>query len=428
MSIQWFIKPEKIHILNEDYRTDDLLNRDKEIEKFSKKINAIQDYAVFWFIWPFGSWKTTFLNQFKKQFEKDWWKWFDFDARKYPDRENLWENFVLEFARSIDKKNFDKTIKTIDWTQNDDKKKLLNVVWEIPWLSAIKHFDYFLNTSPAKRTFEIQSILTDLLEKVNLDEIIITVEDIDRSWDAGIYFLETLHHFVHSLNIEKNVKVIVPIGNDYFTKNIDSYLKCLDYRQDFNPDNFVLDRFMNDLFIEEILKQNHVKWQIQSFLEWTFKEFSSQMTIRKLKHILRSANANFALLHQEQWQWIDPRLSIMFETAKNIEESTHKFSYFQLRKNNRVVWNSDSIFSALVYCLIQENSRINWRKENSIYFDDHREMSWMIRKLYSIKNLSVKIVDTDYVGNSVKDIIRYYVYNFPSDQDKNYFAISNVYL
>lgn len=414
-------------MLDEDYRSDDLLSRDTEIIKFSEKNSEIDNNAVIGFTWPFGSWKSTFLNQFKKQFEADWWKWFDFEAWKYPDRTNLWENFVLEFARWIDKDIFDDILKKVDWKQNDGKKKLLNIIWEIPYLWAVKHFDYFLNTSPAKRTFEIQNILTDLIERVDGD-IMIVVEDIDRSWDAGIYFLETLHHFIHSLEPEKSVKVIVPIGNDYYIQNMNSYLKCLDYRQDFNPENIILSRFIDELFIDEIKILSHVKWQIQSFLEWTFKEFGEQMTIRKLKHILRWANINYKLLAKQQWEGVDPRLSIMFETAKSINEPNGKFSYFWLWKKNKIIWNNDSIFSSLMYCLIQENSRINWSKQNSIYSDEHQRNIGNVKKLFTIPKLSIKIVDTNYINNTVKDIVWYYTHQFPSDQEKNYFAISSIYL
>jgi len=53
------------------------------------------------------------LNQIKNKYSENS-KWFEFDAWKYPERANLWENFVLEFARQINKEIFDKTMKQVD--------------------------------------------------------------------------------------------------------------------------------------------------------------------------------------------------------------------------------------------------------------------------------------------------------------------------
>ncbi len=48
----------------------------------------------------------------------------------------------------------------------------------------------------------MQDLLRDLIKKQNKD-IYIIVEDIDRSGDAGVYFLETLQQFISSLDTQE---------------------------------------------------------------------------------------------------------------------------------------------------------------------------------------------------------------------------------
>ena len=68
--------------------------------------------------------------------------------------------------------------------------------------------------SPAKRVFEFQEILTAII-KSQKKNIFIVIEDIDRSGDSGIFFLETLKHFLRNLEItvKHRVIAIVPIGD-----------------------------------------------------------------------------------------------------------------------------------------------------------------------------------------------------------------------
>jgi hypothetical protein len=108
----WFIKNTKL--LEENSRTENLIDLTAEINKFSLKLDHIEFSSIIWFIGKFWSWKSNFLNQIKYKFSADA-KWFEFDAWKYPERSNLWENFILEFARQIDSETFDKTMKQVDW-------------------------------------------------------------------------------------------------------------------------------------------------------------------------------------------------------------------------------------------------------------------------------------------------------------------------
>jgi predicted KAP-like P-loop ATPase len=89
-----------LHILDENYRIDDYFDLDVTVDQYESKINDIKSSASIAIVAPFGYGKTTFLNQLKKRLNKNSWR-IDFDAWKYPNREDLWEAFVLETVKQI---------------------------------------------------------------------------------------------------------------------------------------------------------------------------------------------------------------------------------------------------------------------------------------------------------------------------------------
>ena len=422
---KWFIKNKKL--LEENARTENLIDLSVEIERFSTKIDHIEFSSIVWFIWKFWSWKSNFLNQIKTKYSEDS-KWFDFDAWKYPDRSNLWENFILEFARQIDQKTFDKVIKQVDWTIDEDKKTLINTFWDIPWLSVIKNFNHFLKTSPAKRNFEVENLLVELIMKVWKKNIYIIVEDIDRSWDNWIFFLETLNYFLKTNEIEKRIIVIVPIWQENYTKPemILSYSKSLDYDHSYSLREIRLVKFVETLFIAEINNDRYIKWQVISFLEWIFKEFPDQTTMRKIKYILRNANSNYIYLFKKYWEWIDWRLSLVFETAKHIEQLSEEDSYFNTWKRKWVIWWSDSIFSAMIDCVFANNIYSSSTKSDNIYIPrDSSQGVIMKPKTFSRKSM-IRLISYDYNSQNIKDSVLFFQND--DDRSKSYAWIIRDYL
>lgn len=419
----WFIKNKKL--LEENSRTENLIDLTSEIERFSLKLNSVEFSSIIWFIGKFWSWKSNFLNQIKSEYTNNA-KWFEFDAWKYPERSNLWENFILEFARQIDSETFDKTIKHVDWTIDDDKKTLINTFWDIPWLSVIKNFNHFIKTTPAKRNFEVENLLNELIKKINEENIYIIIEDIDRSWDNWIFFLETLNHFLKNNKIEKRIIIIVPIWEEnYIKEDIQlSYLKSLDYIHKYSLKEIKLDNFVKELFLDEIYETNHLKWQIITFLEWIFKEFWNQATMRTLKRILRNANSNYIALLNKQWEWIDWRLSILFEVAEYIKNSSWDFYIGTWKKSKKIWWN-ESIFSALIDCIFQDNHRVNWQKYTDIYEEDYSWGQKVIKCRTFWHSIPIKLIPHKYNSWDAKDSILYFLL---WDDKNNYAWIIDDYL
>ena len=148
--------------------------------------------------------------------------------------------------------------------------------------------------------------------------------------------------------------------------------------------------------------------------------------MRLLKHILRNANSNYIALLDRHEKWIDCRLCILFETARYIKNNSWDF-YIDSWKLRDLIPSSESIFSALIYAVFQENHRVGWLKINNIYEDNH---SWgkNKEKLLSFKHtLPIKLVNHSYKAqNTPIDSVLYYTNTF--DDKKNYLWILKDYL
>src|SRR5690606_1032944 len=103
----------------------------------------------------------------------------------------------------------------------------------------------------ARRVDEIQEIFKEQIQKADTD-LYVVLEDIDRSGDAGVFFLETLKQFVASLTTNKKFIVIVPISDASYYKNLESYLKSIDYFDFFVPENIKLGKFVEEIFDPEL--------------------------------------------------------------------------------------------------------------------------------------------------------------------------------
>jgi len=302
-----FIKD--INILEEDYRKDDLLDLSKTIKNFRNTLDKINNNSTIGLVGEFGTGKSTMLYQlYKDKTDEDDEKWIYFDAWKFPERKELWEGFVLEVSRKIDKKTFEKVRKSIDGKKNDDKKILVNTIGDIFRLPVIKNLNHFFDTSPARRVFEIQEIFKKTINNIDKNLYII-VEDIDRSGDKGKFFIETLRHFIKENNFKRKITIIIPISNKNFNDEKPSYLKCLDRILYFNLKDLDFSEFIKFLLLDKFTSIQNLIPQI-NFLFKSFVDHEGA-TIRDIKHIIRTANLEYqkALDREEK---LDIRVLIAF--------------------------------------------------------------------------------------------------------------------
>ncbi|MBD3238479.1 MAG: hypothetical protein GF332_02480 [Candidatus Moranbacteria bacterium] len=344
MSKGGFLK--KQSLLNETYKVDDWFDLNQDKVNLEYIINSINKPSILGYVGVFGIGKSTLIHQIQKNSNKREDLWINFDAWKYPNRDNLWEGFVLDFAKK-DSKLFRKTLDKINGEQNRGIVELIKVLFKggsiigsfynpiLSNLSFGEKFKFFFRTSPAKRVFEIQEILNKIIKKENKN-LFFVIEDIDRSGDKGIYFLETLNQYLKNFKDKKRIIVIVPISKEHFFNN-QAYLKCLDYIEFFNPGKPDLSKLINKVFHDDYLLKNisesdegkgkqleQIKW----FLENLFTAFSGVMTPRLLKLIIRNAEKSYLKMINDGLN-PDWRVTIMIESLKFIKFNENKNGEFQ---------------------------------------------------------------------------------------------------
>ncbi len=301
-------------LLEETHHVNDSFDVSDAVKRLNGLFTNVPNLSTILYVGPYGAGKSTAIHQLLKDDKKTY---LEFDAWKYPDRKDLWENFVLELARQFDDKTFTAFEKMLDGKQDDDKKAFFNVAAGlIPGGESLKEgMSYFLASSPATRTYQIQKILTQLITQKMQDKVIvIIIEDIDRAGEAGIFFLETLKTYLKTLDSELKIKCIVPVSTVSFESNPDSYLKCIDVIEYFRTPNPDLSDFLNRL-LDGRKFDVKAKNQLAQFFDLLFSIYKGQMSPRLLKLILRAANSKYEVLLEDN-KYADARIVIMIEAMK----------------------------------------------------------------------------------------------------------------
>lgn len=349
-------------LLEETHHVDDAFDVSFAVKRLDGLFRNVPNLSMILYVGAYGAGKSTAIHQLLKDDKNTY---LEFDAWKYPDRKDLWENFVLELARQFDEKTFAAFEKMLDGKQNDDKQALVGTVAGIlPFGgdSLKEGVNHFLATSPATRTYQIQKILTQLItQKMKSKEIVIIVEDIDRAGEAGIFFLETLKTYLKTLDSSIKIKCIVPVSTVSFEQNPDSYLKCIDVIEYFRTPNPNLDDFMKKLLDEKKIAPLE-RQQITQFFDRVFTRYHDQMSPRLLKLILRAANSKYEVLLADN-KYTDPRIVIMIEAMKFLYRSPDKDqTAFQYSQTHSII--NDHAFRNLLLAIELDCDLEDWRVEN----------------------------------------------------------------
>ncbi|MEX2014822.1 MAG: P-loop NTPase fold protein [Candidatus Saccharimonadales bacterium] len=384
-------------LLKEDHRLDELI--EFYYADIKKRLESYQKSSVVAIVGPYGTGKSTALNQVRQQ--KNDVQWLQFDAWRYPERKGLWDGLVIEVAKQLgqDKKALRKLDghKSVIGRWGSPVAEFFTQVSDfIPkdaftWVGAAtkgsgaaskvgEKVSGIFEKSPAKRTYEIERILSDLLLAIEKDTIYLVVEDIDRSGADGINFLETLSFFISNSEElkEKKIIAIALISNNSYEDNLESYLKCIDYFEFFEPRIGSVNHFMEQVFADgafpEDDKHKHFKSLTKDFLEGLFKEFPTDMTPRKLKLMLRQASNAYRLQkidgHSPDW-----RVTLCMQAAKYLPDEsdamaprgTAMMSCFEEFKNSETISGS-SLFGSYLYALADKSII-----ETSLYKDTYDE-------------------------------------------------------
>lgn len=358
-------------LLEETSKVSDLLNITEQVAAFSNRLATVPRSSIIALVGPFGVGKSTMLYQIM-QSQKDTVTWIEFDAWKYPNRDNLWEGFVLDVAESAGKS--DLAVKKIDGKST--KSAWVDIVTDVvsilsdklEGIDVLDKFTSLFKASPATRVFELQAILKTLIE-VQENDLVIVVEDIDRSGDSGVFFLETLKHFLRTVKLSRRVIVVVPIANQNYFAHIDSYLKSVDFFDFLETKEIKLDNFVTQVFEEELFQSekrdfsNHIVWtgsvrklQTISFLEALFKEMPS-MNLRLLKLILRKSNVVYNKMILDGHE-PDFRVVLCIESSKYFKKTADSNeTYFDEFKRLNFV-STGNVFSIFLSAMVNNKSSL----------------------------------------------------------------------
>lgn len=376
----WLMKD--VIMLNENYRQCDFLGRDEYVQQFSHELAGIPRWSIAWLLWSFWSGKSTFLNQLARVYPA---KTYIFEAWKYPDRENLWTNFVYEIAKNI---WVDKTKEVLQRIQNKDHnlvKSLLTDLMEYAHLSSFREFLYHNGKNQLDLIYEILKEL--LIELCSSKEKVmyLVIEDIDRSGDRGIFFIETLNYFLKKIvqeqqeaqtNIVK-LKVIVPISNDNYEKDKQSYLKSLDFLYAFNPNKYDFSAFVRALFLDEISADRDF-WRIfADFLSAIHDRYDKVFTIRQIKSILRAADASYTKIINSPLynsEGLDYRIFLVtfFWRYLPTDDDWLIFNFWYSRGTQ------DSLLSATILRILEKDIQDRWARDLFV-FQNHNDNRWWIQ-------------------------------------------------
>ena len=358
-----FIKDEKL--IEEDYRTKDQFDFSNEAVQIENKIKNVSNNAIIGIVGKYGSGKSVTINKVEEKTKNDY-HCIHFDAWKYPERNDLWEGFIFDFADQIGKKkNFLKKIEG-----KNIKNKIVEIIapftglFVIP-ITILNNFLNIFSKSGATKVFQLLDILSDLI-KTQRKQIIFVIEDIDRSESEGKRFLETLNNFIkNTKNINNKIIVLSPISEYSFSQDPEAYFKSIDYFIFFKPKNHDLNNFVLNIFKTKYLEIDKKSIeQLVSFFIYLLNE--EKISIRVLIHIISMAN----LTHKQQKKDgynPDFRINICIEASKYTQES-QTINFDKFTKDMRI--QHQTYFGKLIIGIINSIGNIYDVKEGvSSLFD-----------------------------------------------------------
>lgn len=260
-----------IDILEETIHHQESFFEEDVIERFLQNIESTPRSWIIGLLWPYWCGKSTFLEEVKR-YDTSWNIWVQFDARQYPDRKELRDGFVIQFTQQVLEKKYEDVVADIDGKKNKKEQWisraltiLQGITWlatsvvkwltanqvELDWVSSIPETLkdlYAVDKRKVSRIFEYEAILSDVLKSKNIDTqigkftdiktIYVIAEDIDRSWEEWLLFLETLKSFIDRYYKQStyslyNLIIICPIAKESWQKDMSRYMKVLRWYENF---------------------------------------------------------------------------------------------------------------------------------------------------------------------------------------------------
>jgi hypothetical protein len=364
--------------IREDYRVNDSLV-EFATDKLSDELNQIEESSIVALVGAYGTGKSTTLYRANINDKDINHKWFQFDAWRYPERKGLWDGLIIELAKQIgiekqtERKidgnksiigkwggivdeffgQFGDSLPTVDVSKISFDPKIANGVTKVSNKAA-----EIFGRSPAKRAYELERILADVLLSVNEKVIYIVAEDVDRSGADGIHFLETLNYFLKNneqiTGSNKKIIVISPISDKAYKDEVlrESLYKCVDLFIEYKPSVLSSKKFIESIFTKEALgvhvesgKLNYVA-SLEEFVNALLETKEYQINLRKLKLIFRHTNQRYSELLNSQVN-VDWRAVLVIEAMRIALNKNQNITVLETYLNAEEI-GYKNIFSALL--------------------------------------------------------------------------------
>lgn len=364
-------------ILDESPSDIDFLKYDDEINRVRNRIkNAIgqKKSMIIAYLGAFGVGKSTVLNKVRGDFLKES-TWITFETWRYSNRDELWDAFVIRVIAHLHNKKESTVAKEIDGTKIRpwmviilisaliQASLVISFILYLQFNGDNGFFEAYLKyaapvtipvlllvglvgqlnslaySNPLKRAFQLEDLLKKSL--MNNDKpLAVVIEDIDRSNDDALVFMETLHEFINSnkKNFSQPFIIIAPQSNTAFDaleanrkKYIEHSLKIYDEKMYFNAG---IEHATIDSFYQNIdLVQKYVIYKptmIEITKELAYYHKKGQLTIRMLKHALREVDW-FIQAYPDH----NPSLALVYALARMLKHETTNTELAVRRLNGR---------------------------------------------------------------------------------------------
>jgi hypothetical protein len=389
-----------IKFLREDYKFNENL-----IEFESNRLNAelahIEGSSIIALVGGYGTGKSTTLYSIQNDKTASEQKWFQFDAWRYPERKGLWDGLILEIAKQIGSEH--KIVKKIDGNKSifgkwgsiateifgqfgdmipkQEIEKITLDPESSPGVAKVaEKASSIFGRSPAKRAYEMERILADVLLSVKEKKIYIVAEDVDRSGSDGINFLETLNFFIKNneqvTKSNKQIIIIAPISDQAYINNKDSLFKCIDTFIEYKPTIKSSKSFISHVFTKEALgakigDELLYLTDIESFINTLLETDHFNINIRKLKLIIRHTNQRFSYL-SDLYEKVDWRAVFVVEAMRMADDSKNQRSLLEAAHGSIP---QGTVFSAFLKTIHQPNEHVYQYKYANDRSRENRELN-----------------------------------------------------
>ena len=350
--------------LKEDISSEDLFGYQCDANRFSEQLKQLgTNPSIIAFVGSYGIGKSFVLNLSKKLLEGRHSCWFKFEAWRYSDRSQLWRAFVSEFDDYVISSILSREtsqfaigcmyLKIKKYVKNkisSGEASLLGLIAAILLLAIPLAYLFGLSLLSVLAFIVSVFILVFSVNKLYLDNplhlqkgseaifkdvirslkdngyenVYVVLEDVDRSGDKGLLFLETLAFFLrHQLNTEEvgelSLHFIIPVSNQSFIDKEQraAFMKAVDYFYPFSVNNLNICQYVDKVFKKEFATERMKRDMETLFEKIIFRWPGASLDIRIWKTIIRGANSKYKYLKQEKKFNVQPLVCIVVEMMKH---------------------------------------------------------------------------------------------------------------